>query len=877
VDAEQRKRLEETTRYDPSEVEERIFGEWLVGGYFHPEATGSAAENYSIAIPPPNVTGALHMGHALNGTVQDVLTRLNRMRGRNTLWALGTDHAGIATQAVVERGLREEGSSRHDIGRGAFVERVWEWRREYGSTIVEQYKRLGASCDYERERFTLDDDYVRAVYRVFVALYDKGYIYRDNYMVNWDPGTHSAISDLEVVNREVTDTLYSIDYPVEGSDRVLTVATVRPETMLADTAVAVHPRDKRYRDLVGEHCILPLVGRRLPVIADEHVDPEFGTGALKITPGHDPNDFDIGRAHGLEEITVIGEDGRMTAEAGERFQGLTVAEAHDGVAAALESEGRIRSREEYTHSVPFSERSGERIEPLISLQWFMRMDELARPAIEVVERDEVRIVPDNYKRVYLDWMRNIRPWCISRQLWWGHRIPVWYCDACQETYAAEAPPERCGACGGELRQEEDVLDTWFSSGLWPFAVLGWPDETPELSAFYPTSFLTTAREILFLWVARMVMMGIEFVGEIPFDDVYVHPVIQAPDGRRMSKSLGTGIDPLDEIDAHGADSVRFGLLAMSSTQDVRYNPARIQQGQDLANKMWNASRLVLLNAKPTAINALQEQAPAAVPGGTGSQPPALGPIEDRWIVSRLQRVIDATTARLDDYDFTHAVLGLYEYFWSELCDWYLEIVKPRLYDGEPDAAATLLWVLEQTLALLHPVMPFVTEEIYAYLRQTLGEGAAEMLVIHPYPRFDAALLDEDAEREVESWIDVTRQIRRWRDLVGVAAGSVLPARIVAGDGSPHELVGRLARLSFDGAEGEALTTIGPVEIVASDEVDADQARERVAERRDALRSEIARAEGKLANTGFVENAPPDVVDAERAKLAQYQAELEELS
>ncbi len=860
MDDEGRKRLEDTTRFEPTEVEERILDRWLQGGYFHPIAEGSPDENYSIAIPPPNVTGALHMGHALNGTVQDVLTRLNRMRGKNTLWALGTDHAGIATQAVVERELREEGTSRQEIGREAFTERVWQWRERYGSQIVEQYKRLGASCDYERERFTLDDAYVRAVYRVFVALYDKGLIYRDNYMVNWDPGTRSAISDLEVVNREVEDTLYYIDYPVEGSDRVLTVATVRPETMLADTAVAVNPDDGRYRDLIGAHCILPLVGRRLPVIADEHVDPEFGTGALKITPGHDPNDFEIGRSHGLEEVVVIGEDGRMRAEAGERFQGLTVEEANGAVVEALRAEGRIRSEEKYTHSVPFSERSGERIEPLISLQWFMRMDELASPAIEVAERDEVRIVPENYKRVYLDWMRNIRPWCISRQLWWGHRIPVWYCDACGETYVAETAPERCGACGGELRQEQDVLDTWFSSALWPFAVLGWPDETPELAAFYPTSFLTTAREIIFLWVARMVMMGIEFAGDVPFRDVYVHPVIQAADGRRMSKSLGTGIDPLDEIAAQGADGVRFGLLAMSSTQDVRYNAARIQQGQDFANKMWNASRLVLLNAAPA-------------PGR-----PTLERIEDRWIVSRLQRAIHAATSNLDEYDFAHATLGLYDYFWSELCDWYLEIVKPRLYESEQDATATLIWVLEQTLALLHPVMPFVTEEIYAYLRGQLGEDAPEMLVVHPFPRVDPDLVDEQAEGEVQAWIELTHQVRRWRDLVGVAAASVLPARVAADDAPPpHELVGRLARLSFDGADGEALATFGPLEILTSDEVDAEQVRRRIGERRDTLRAEVERSQGKLANAGFVDNAPPEVVAAERAKLARYQAELEELS
>src|SRR5260221_10734596 len=438
---------------------------------------------------------------------------MNRMRGSNTLWTLGTDHAGIATQAVVEKGLAEEGTSRQELGREAFVERVWAWKEEYGSRIVEQYKRLGASCDYEGERFTIDEDYVRAVYRVFKQLYDKGYIYRDYYMVNWDPGSHSAISDLEVVNREVEDTLYSIDYPVEGSDRVLTVATVRPETMLADSAVAVNPDAARSADLVGRYCVWPLVGRRLPIIADEHVDPGFGTGALKITPGHDPNDFEIGRKHGLEEIGVIGPDGRMSEAAGERFVGLDAVAAQEAVVAALREEGRLRAEEPYVHSVPFSERSGARIEPLISLQWFCRMDELAKPAIEVVERDEVRITPPQWKRVYLDWMREIRPWCVSRQLWWGHRIPVWYCDACEETIFAEEPPERYGACCGPLSQEEDVLDTWFSSALWPFATLGWPEDTPELRAFYPTSFLTTAREILFLWGARVIMTGIELSGE----------------------------------------------------------------------------------------------------------------------------------------------------------------------------------------------------------------------------------------------------------------------------------------------------------------------------------------------------------------------------
>jgi valyl-tRNA synthetase len=864
LDEARRKQLEDTTRWDPGSAEAPIFERWIEAGYFHPPAEGSPDENFAIAIPPPNVTGALHMGHALNGTMQDALARMRRMQGRNTLWVLGTDHAGIATQAVVEKELRAEGSDRHELGRERFVERVWEWKAKYGSQIVEQYKRLGASVDYERERFTLDEGYVRAVYRVFCALHEKGYIYRDHYMVNWDPGSRSAISELEVVNRDVTDTLYSIDYPIEGSDRVLTVATVRPETMLADTAVAVNPSDDRYRDLVGSHAVLPLVGRRLPVIADEHVDIEFGTGALKITPGHDPNDFEIGRAHELEEVSVIGEDGRMTDEAGERFAALSAAEAQTAVVEALRDEGRLRSEEPYQHSVPFSERSGERIEPLISLQWFCRMDELAQPAIDVVERDEVRIVPEQWKRVYLDWMREIRPWCVSRQLWWGHRLPVWYGPEGEEIVAEseEQARERAAERGLDpdgLRQEDDVLDTWFSSALWPFATLGWPDEDdPLLRAFYPTSFLTTAREILFLWVARMVMMGLEFAGDIPFRDVYVHSVIQAPDGRRMSKSLGTGIDPLDEIDVHGADALRFGLLAMSSTQDVRYSAAKVQQGRDLANKMWNASRLVLLNA------------------GEAEPAPSPARIEDRWILSRLQRAIAEVGSDLAAFDFAHAALELYRFFWSELCDWYLEIAKPRLYDGDPEAAANLLWILEQTLALAHPLMPFVTEEIYAYLDDG-GADRAEMLAVHPFPEPDAALVDAEAEAEVEAELELTRSIRRWRDLVGVAAGGVLPARTAGGE-EPHELVGRLARLDFNGGDGgEPLAAVGPVEILASEEVDADEARRRIEERREQLRSEVERGERKLANEGFVAKAPPEVVAEERAKLEGYRAELEELS
>ncbi len=855
MEAARRAKLEATTRYDPAEVEGRVYARWREGGYFTPEPEGTAAENYSIAIPPPNVTGSLHMGHGLNNTIQDTLVRKHRMTGERVKWIIGTDHAGIATQSVVEKELRAEGLDRHELGRDAFVERVWEWRERYGGRIIEQLQRLGASGDFADERFTLDDGYVAAVHRVFVALHEKGLIYRDNYMVNWDPGSHSAISDLEVENREVEDTLYSIDYPVAGSERVLTVATVRPETMLADTAVAVNPGDGRYADLVGEHCVLPLVGRRLPIIADEHVDVGFGTGALKITPGHDPNDFEIGRRHGLEEISVIGEDGRLTDEAGPDYAGLTAAAAQERVVADLRAAGALRGEEAYVHSVPFSHRSGERIEPLISLQWFCRMDELAKPAIDVVRAGRVRFTPERWERVYLDWMDGIRPWCVSRQLWWGHRLPVWYCDHCATTIVAEHEPAGggCESCGGVLRRDEDVLDTWFSSALWPFAALGWPEDTPEMRAFYPTDVLVTARDIIYLWVARMIMTSLELLDEIPFSDVYIHSVIQAPDGRRMSKSLGTGIDPLQLIDSHGADALRFGLLAMSSSQDVRFSEAKVQQGRDLANKLWNASRLILLNAGDAAPEAATEA------------------VEDRWILSRLERTVELVGDRLDRFDFAHAALELYRFVYSDLCDWYLEIVKPRLYDGDTSAASNLLHVLGRTLALAHPLMPFVTEEIWSYLPDRGSE-----LIVAPYPEAARARFDDGAEADVVAAIELTRALRRWRELAGVAPGAALRARAA---GEVHPLVLRLARLELDGGGDRAeaaVAAVGAIEILPSDGLDADVARARLDELRERLRAEVARAEGKLANDGFTANAPADVVAGEREKLARYRAELEEL-
>ncbi len=857
--------LESKTRYDPAEVEPRIVERWLDAGLFHPSPEGGPQESYSIAIPPPNVTGVLHMGHALNSSVQDCLIRYHRMQGRHTKWILGTDHAGIATQTQVERALAAEGLHREQLGREEFVRRVWEWRERYGGTIIEQLKRLGASCDYEEERFTLDEEYVKAVQHVFVALFNKGYIYRDRYLVNWDPGSRSAISDLEVEERVVTDTLYYIDYPLASGDGRVTVATVRPETMLADTAVAVNPDDERYSHLVGQEAILPLVGRHLPIIADDYVKPEFGTGALKITPGHDPNDFEIGRRHGLEQISVIGEDGRLTDLAPERFAGMSTEDAKRAVADELAAEGLIRRTEEYSHAVPFSQRSGERIEPLVSLQWFMHMDELARPAIDAVRSRRLTIRPDSERRRYLDWLENIRPWCISRQLWWGHQIPVWYRG--EEVYAGMEPPE-----GEGWERDPDVLDTWFSSALWPFATLGWPDQTPELRAFYPTQVLSTARDIIFLWVARMVMMGLEFTEQIPFADVYVHAIIQAPDGRRMSKSLGTGIDPMDlieggprppvfpqggEFPAYGADAVRWGLLAMSSGQDVRFSEDKVAQGQQLTNKLWNAARLILLGA-----------------GAEGQRAIAAAEVEDRWILSRLERAKVEVRRRLETYDFSHAALALYDFIYGELCDWYLELVKPRLWAGEPEVGGILLHLLTETLALAHPFIPFVTEEIYSFVPGAEGLLAAGI-------QAETAPVDERAEASLGRLIEAVQALRAWRDFAEVKAGATLPARLVAeGYEETEEQLARLARLSFSPNGGDPAVSVpipgGAIEVLRSPELDLDAAERKRAARRTAVAAEIDRAERKLANDGFVSKAPPHVVAAEREKLDALRAELEAL-
>ncbi|WP_249010008.1 valine--tRNA ligase [Conexibacter sp. DBS9H8] len=860
--------LADRTRYEPSEVEPRIAARWLEAGISHPEVAGTAAENYSIAIPPPNVTGVLHMGHALNLTIQDTLARTARQRGQRVKWIHGTDHAGIATQTVVEKELVALGGGREELGRDAFIARVWAWRERYGFQIVEQQKRLGASADFTDEHFTMDPAYAEAVATVFCALYEEGLIYRDHYMVNWDPGSRSAISDLEVEEREVDDRLYHITYPLESGEGSITVATVRPETLFADVAVAVNPADERYAHLVGQHAILPIVGTRLEIIADAYVKREFGTGALKITPGHDVNDFEIGQRHGLPAPSAIGEDGRLAGEVvPERYRGLRAGEAQAAVVAELRELGLLVREEPYRHTVPHSHRSGERIEPLISLQWFMAMDQLARPAIAAVRDGRVRFHPENQRGVYLNWMENIRPWCISRQLWWGHQIPVWYRG--DEVHCALAPPE-----GEGWERDPDVLDTWFSSALWPFVTLGWPAVSAALRAFYPTDALVTSRDIIFLWVARMIMMGIRFAGDIPFSDVYIHSIIQAPDGRRMSKSLGTGIDPLALIDggerppvyadggafpAYGADALRWGLLAMSSAQDVRFNEEKIAQGRQLTNKLWNAARLILSGG---GAELRAELSPA------GAQA-----VEDRWILSRLVRARASVTERVAAFDFAKAAQELYDFIFSELCDWYLELVKPRL--AEPEAGAVARHVLTETLALAHPVIPFVTEEIWSHL-----PGADDLLAARVSPAVVGAV-DEAAEATLADLIAAVTAVRGWRNAAGVKASATLRVRLEAGGyADTAGSLARLGKLELCDAPEEPVAVLpvpgGQIAILASDAVDLGAAEAKRQAERERLGAEITRAQSKLANPGFVAKANPAVVAAERAKLARLEADLKAL-
>jgi valyl-tRNA synthetase len=798
--------------YKPEGVEERWQRTWEEEGLYAADA-GSPRPPFVDAHPPPNVTGELHMGHALQLALGDAIVRMKRMQGFNALFQPGYDHAGISTQSAVEKDLEQQGLTRQDLGREKFEERVWEWLRLYGRTIMDQFRRMGTSLDYRRERFTLDDDYTRAVMRFFVHLHRRGWLYRAHRIVNWCPYHLSALSDLELSHQEIDDTLVYARYPFADGTGHVTIATVRPATILADVAVAVHPEDERYRDVVGNEVVVPFVERRVPVIADERVEREFATGALKITPGHDPLDFEIGRDHGLPEPMVIGPDGRMNEASG--LEGLAQDEAARRILDWLRQQGQLEKEKPYRHPVALCERCESRIEPLISLQWWCRMDELKRPALQVLRERRVRFHPESQHRFAIESLENAPDWNISRQLWWGHQLPVWYCPDGHVT-VEETAPAACAECGSaELERDADVLDTWFSSALWPFATLGWPDETPDLRAFYPGNLQTTAREINRLWETRMICAGLELAGDIPFEDVIIHSTVLAPDGRRMSKSLGTGIDPRDVINQYGADATRYGLLKMSSTQDVRFSYGMVDEGRKLANKLWNVARLLLMNSENT------------VPGARPRD------IEERWILARLdaaQREVEESFSR---FEFAAATNALYHLTFDEFCDWYAEAVKPRLRDGDTDAQATALAALERLLKLLHPVMPHVTEEIWSQL-----PARESRLIVAPWPEIDGHY--DDAAIALDRVQEAATIFRR--------------------SGARVELEGDELRI-FD-------AVVRPGRAAGDGNVAAEIER---------LRNEIARAEGMLANERFVAGAPPEVVEAEREKLARYRRELDALS
>jgi valyl-tRNA synthetase len=797
--------------YRPEGIEERWQRTWEEEGLYAAEPDPSR-ESFVVAHPPPNVTGELHMGHALQLALADTLVRWQRMQGKNVLFQPGYDHAGISTQNAVEKDLAREGKTRHDLGREAFEARVWEWLRLYGRTIMSQFRRMGASLDYRRERFTMDDDYVRAVMRFFVHLYAKGWIYRDNRIINWCPFHMTSLSDLELVHRDVDDVLTYVRYPLADGDGHVTIATVRLATILGDVAVAVHPEDDRYRDLVGKEVVVPYVERRVPVIADDRVEKDFGTGALKVTPGHDPTDFAIGRDHGLPEPMVIGPDGRMSEEAGD-LAGLTQEEAGERILAWIREHDQLEKRENYRHAVALCERCESWIEPLISLQWWCAMEDLKKPALEALRQKRVRYHPESQHRFAIESLESAPDWNISRQLWWGHQLPVWYCPNGHAT-VAEADPDACGECGSnELTREQDVLDTWFSSALWPFATLGWPDQTPDLEAFYPGTLNTTAREIIRLWENRMIFTGLEMMGEIPFEDVIIHSTVLAPDGRRMSKSLGTGIDPVDVIDKYGTDATRYGLLKMSSTQDVRFSYGVIEEGRKLTNKLWNASRLLLSGD-------VEEVA---------ARPQAL---EEHWILARLDAVRQELEQNLQEFSFAPAVGALYRLTFDDFCDWYAEAIKPQLYAGDLDTRATALAALERLLKLLHPVMPHVTEEIWSYL-----PSRQSRLIVAPWPSAEP--------------VDVT---------VGPDALDRVQAAAAT-----YRRSGALVEL--EGEERRIFEAVVRPQGEPNGNADAEIER---------LRKEVARAEGMLGNERFVSSAPADVVEGERMKLARYRRELDAL-
>jgi valyl-tRNA synthetase len=866
--------------YSPHDVEKRWYQFWEENGLFA-AAQKSAQKSYSIVIPPPNVTGVLHMGHALNNTLQDILCRYRRLRGDNVLWMPGTDHAGIATQNVVEKKLAAEDTDRHQLGRKKFIAAVWEWRKKYGGEIINQLKRLGASCDWDRERFTMDDGLSLAVRRVFVDLYEQDLIYRGDYIINWCHRCYTALADLEVEHEERDGHLYHIRYPFAGNTGAIVVATTRPETMLGDTAVAVHPDDDRYRDLKSESVVLPLMDREIPIIKDSYVDMTFGTGGLKITPAHDPNDFEIGSRHDLPAPKVIGDDGKMTAEAG-RFKGLDRFEARKAVITALEEKKLLEKIEPYKHSVGHCYRCHTMVEPNLSRQWFVKVKPLARKAIDAVKSGQTRIIPDTWTRTYYDWMENIRDWCISRQIWWGHQIPAWTCEDCSEVVVAMETPPSCPKCGSaQLVQETDVLDTWFSSALWPFSTMGWPEKTPLLKTFYPTSVLVTAFDILFFWVARMMMMGVHFMKDVPFDDVYVHALVRDEYGKKMSKSTGNVIDPLTVIEQYGTDAFRFTLAAFAAQgRDVKMSEKRIEGYRHFVNKLWNAARFALMHI---------DQPHTKINTGALSLP-------DRWILSRLYHVTQKTADAIDSYRFNDAASAVYNFVWHEFCDWYLEAIKPALYEKEgPEKRTTtlrVLWrVLHDTLILLHPFMPFITEEIWHTLPGTRG---SIMKAVFPADEKENAAVtaDDQAEADMELLIKLISAIRNIRGEMNISPSKTLAAVVQTRDTrvstlieTHQDMIINLAKLSaFEvdqspvRSKSSATAVVGATTLFVPLEgiVDFDLETRRLEKEINKLTKELATVSKKLANQNFLDKAPQEVVAKVKTKHAGLQEKQQKL-
>ncbi|MCA8980511.1 MAG: valine--tRNA ligase [Planctomycetes bacterium] len=882
--------MELPTRYTPADHEQPLYQAWEDAGCFQPKPDPTGANRrYTVMIPPPNVTGALHMGHALNGTVQDIVIRHRRMQGYETLWVPGTDHAGIATQAVVEKKLfQEEGKKREEMGREAFLEKVWEWKEEYGSRILEQFRRLGSSCDWTRTRFTMEEHMSRAVRESFVRLWKKGLIYRGMRLVNWDCVLQTAISDDEIEYASRKGKLWYIKYPLEAAPgEFVTVATTRPETMLGDTGVAVHPDDPRYGKLVGTNCILPFQDRPIPIVADESVDPEFGTGAVKITPGHDPADYERGARHKLPTISILEKDGRLN-EFGAPFAGLSREAARKGVVEGLEELGLLEKVEEITHNVSLSDRSKSPVEPMISEQWFVKMEPLARPAIAAAKSGRLQFRPERWSKVYLNWLENVHDWCISRQLWWGHRIPVWYDEdgvgiaSVTDLEIGSKHPETGKPIVG---QDEDVLDTWASSWLWPFATIGWPDKTEDLSRYYPTQFLSTASEIIYLWVARMVMAGYEFMDDLPedqrcpFDTVNIHATVLDAKGKRMSKSAGNGIDPIDMIEQYGADAVRYSLILLTKEgQDTKLAPDKFEQGWRFGNKVWNAARFVLMNL------AGETQA------GDSSDAARL---EDRWILARLAETIERVTADLEAYSFNDAAMALYRFVWNDFCDWYLELAKPRFTSADdptgPAARRILARVLGDVLALLHPFTPYMTEVLHKALREALGDTDPDYLMTSAWPTGAGLVADQQAVTEMSLIQDTVQAVRQMRVLTGVSERKPLSALLVAP--REHERAALLehapsvrALALLEGYEvaetGErpdnsAAAVAGGVQIFVQlgEDVDFDALKSQLEKRAEKLEKGIAQCAGKLSNDRFVQNADPDVVEAERTRMSELELEL----